>query len=361
MDQPKFQSFIDKQIGAGGIKNIVAHVQSADGQVNLAAAAGTADPVTGTAMTVDSPYFIASISKTYTAAMIMMLYEQGLLDLDTTVSAYLPGKLLDGIHVYKGHDYSHELKVYQLMSQTSGLPDYFEGKPNGGRSLYDDIKHGAPDRSYTTEELMAIARGVPPRFEPDARNGRKAHYSDTNYHLLGAVIEAVTGKSYAENLTQLICNPLGLQHTYAFDARLMESRQKPAMIYFKDRALDLPLFISSHVAEGGLVSTTAESIIFLRAFFDGRLFDKKHFDRMMRQWNGVFFPLQYAYGLMRFKLPRILSPFQPAPEYIGHSGSTGSFAFYSPDRQLYFAGTVNQSSKPGKPFQLMIQIANALR
>lgn len=361
MNETKLQSLLDKQISGGRIKNIVAHVQSADGQVNLAAAAGTANPATGSAMKVDTPYFIASISKTYTAAMIIRLYGQGLLDLDKEVSAYLPTALLDGIHVVKGHDYSRQIKVYQLVSQTSGLPDYFEGKPKGGRSLYDDIKQGAPDRHYTTEELIAITRSLTPKFEPDARNGQKAHYADTNYHLLGAIIEAVTGKSYAENLAQMICDPLGLQHTYAFDVSRAQSRQKPAMIYFKDRPLDLPLFISSHVAEGGIVSTAAENLAFLRAFFDGRLFDKKHFERMTRQWNGIFFPLQYGYGLMRFKLPRLLSPFQPSPEFIGHSGSTGSFAFYSPDRQLYLAGTVNQSSMPGKPFQLMIQIANALR
>lgn len=361
MSQTQFQALLEKQIDSGGIRNIVARIQSADGQVDLAAAAGVADRHSQTPMTPDTPYFIASISKLYTAAIIMRLYEQGSLDLDAPVSAYLPAALLDGLHVYKGQDYSQQLKVCQLVSQTSGLPDYFEDKPKGGRSLYEAIKQGAPDRACTTEEIMALVRSIPAKFEPDAAGGRRAHYSDTNYHLLGAIIEAVTGQSYADNLEQVIVRPLGLQQTYACGAGQSASRQKPAMIWFRDRPLDLPLFIASHVAEGGIVSTTAESVVVLRAFFDGRLFDRQHFARMTRQWNGIFFPIQYAYGMMRFKVSRILSPFQPAPELIGHSGSTGSFAFYSPQRQLYFAGTINQASAPGKPFRLMLQWANMLK
>lgn len=361
MNQAQFQSLLEQQIGKGYIKNIVARVQSRDGRVDLAGAAGVADAQRRAAMTPDTPYFVASISKMYTAAMIMRLHEQGLLDLDHTISSYLPAALVDGIHVHKGNDYSHRLKVYQLVGQTSGLPDYYEDKPQGGRSLYDDLKCGAPDRAYSTEELIAIVRAIPPRFEPDARNGTKSHYSDTNYHLLGAIIEAVTGKPYAENLQQMVCEPLGLQHTYAFDASQPPRDTPPATIYFQDRALELPLLFSSFAAEGGIVSTTTESLIFLRAFLDGRLFDKKHFERMTRQWNTVYFPLQYGYGMMRFKMSRILSPFQPAPELIGHSGSTGSFAFYSPERALCFAGTTNQAAARSKPFRLMLQIANRLK
>lgn len=361
MSQAQLQALLDKQTRGGSIKHVVAHIQSKDRRVDLFAAAGYADAGSQTAMTVDTPYFIASISKMYTAAMIMQLVEQGSLDLDKTVSSYLPAALLDGIHIYKGHNYSHQIKVYQLVGQTSGLPDYFEDKPKGGHSLYEDIKRGAPDRSYTTEELIAIVRGLSPKFAPGDRNETRAHYSDTNYHLLGAVIEAVTQQAYAENLARMIAIPLGLQHTYPFDVTQAQSRQTPATIYFKDRVLHLPLFLSSHAAEGGIVSTAAESLIFLQAFFDGRLFDKKHFERMTRQWNGVFFPIQYGYGMMRFKVPRIMSPFQPALELIGHSGSTGSFAYYSPERELYFVGTIDQSAMPGKPFRLMLQMANIVK
>lgn len=361
MSQTDFEFLIRNQVSKGGVRNIVAQVQSADGQIDFAAAAGHMDTAEQKPMTPETPYFIASISKTYTAAIVMHLYEAGKLNLDASISDFLPASLTNGLHTYQGRDYSQQIKVYQLMSQTSGLPDYFEGKPKGGRSLYDELKAGMPDHPYTTEELMTIVRGLPPRFAPGANDDKRAHYADTNYHVLGAIIEAVTGKSYAENLTEIICQPLGLKNTYAFDAAKAESRQQPAMMYFKDRPLYLPLFISSHAAEGGIISTTVENLIFLRAFFDGRFFDKAHFERMTGQWNSIFFPIQYAYGLMRFHVPRWLSPVRPTPELIGHSGSTGSFAFYMPSRSLYFAGTLNQAATPGKPFRLMLQIANKIR
>ena len=356
MNQTKFEAFIKKQVGQGHIQNIIAHVQSGDNQVNVSAAAGFASVAEQTPMTTDTPYFTASISKLYTAAMIMRLHEQGKLNLDSLISEYLPAALLDGIHVYNGRDYSQQIRVHQLMSQTSGLPDYFEDKPAGGRSLYDEIKDGAPDRAYTIEELMAIVRNLKPKFEPGAK--KRAHYSDTNFHLLGAIIEAVTEQSYAQNLMTMICEPLELENTYAFTAT---QTARVATIYFKDRPLNVPLFIASHLAEGGIVSTTAESLVFLRAFFAGHLFDKAHFERMTREWNNIFFPIQYAYGIMRFRIPRIMSPFQRPPELIGHSGSTGSFAFYMPQRDLYLAGTINQAASPGKPFRLMLQMASLIK
>ncbi len=361
MQQTQFATLIAAQVGKGAVKNIVAHVQSQDGTLDFASAAGLAHVASGVPMTVDTPYCIASVSKLYTVALIMRLYEQGLIDLDQPISAYLPAPLLEGIHVHHGRDYSQQLTVAQLVSQTSGLPDYFEDKPKGGQSLDEAFQAGAPDRGYSTPELMAITRSIPAKFAPAAHDGKKAHYADTNYHLLGAIIEAVTGQTYAAAVEQMICAPLGLRHTYALTAERVQSEPKFATIYAQDRALDLPLFLASHGAEGGIIATTRENLTFLRAFFDGKLFDAQHFTRMTRQWNSIFFPIQYAYGIMRFKMPRILSPFQPMPELIGHSGSTGSFAFYSPARALYMVGTLNQTNAPSKPFRLMLQIMSAIK
>lgn len=59
-------------------------------------------------------------------------------------------------------------------------------------------------------------------------------------------------------------------------------------------------------------------------------------------------------------MPRIMSPFQPIPDIIGHSGSTGSVAFYVPDMDIYITGTINQQAKPNVAFQTMIKIINIL-
>jgi D-alanyl-D-alanine carboxypeptidase len=89
----------------------------------------------------------------------------------------------------------------------------------------------------------------------------------------------------------------------------------------------------------------------------GELFASPTTLAAMQRWNPIFFPLQYGYGLMRFKLPRLLSPFGFSPELIGHSGSSGSFLYYCPELDLYMAGTINQMALPRVPFPLMLKVA----
>lgn len=360
MNQTELQAMLNRQVGSRDIYNVVVGIRSRDGQINAAAAAGTANPATSAKMQADTPYFIASVTKMYTAAVILKLHEQGLLDLDKPISDYLPASMIDGIHIYKGVDYSAQIKVYQLVNQTSGLADYFEDKPKGGHSLFDELKQGH-DRALDIQQVMDIVRNLPPKFEPGAQNGEKASYADTNYQLLGAIIESVTGRSIADNYRTMIFDPLRLKQTYAYDRSAAQSNRAPAVIYLEDRAVNLPEFFSTNTPDGGLVSTVSENLVFLRAFLEGKLFDPKFFDRMMGRWNAIFFPLQYGYGMMRFKLPWYFSPFKPMPELIGHSGSTGSFAYYCPARELYLTGTVNQIVGPNISFMLMIQIINALK
>lgn len=356
MDQAALQALADKQVG-GNIHNIVIGVQSADGRIDLGAAAGIADPATGAPMTVETPYFLASIAKMYTAAAILKLHESGRLSLDAPLGDYLPAETIQGIHVMGGRDYTPQIKVYHLVSHTSGLPDYFDDKPKGGRSLFDDLKDGQ-DRAMDLDQVLAIARSIPPKFAPGASG--KAHYADTNFQLLGAIIEAVTGQPIADAFQAMIFGPLGLAHTCAYD-HTNPRPDAPAAMYLGDTVAHLPLFMSTTAPDGGLVATVGESLAFLRAFFAGELFDQALLARMTARWNRIFFPMQYGYALMRFTLPRLFSPFKPLPALIGHSGSSGSFAFHCPARALYIAGTVNQVGAPAKPFRLMMRIINSIQ
>jgi len=122
----------------------------------------------------------------------------------------------------------------------------------------------------------------------------------------------------------------------------------------------IPKAMASFGPDGGIVSNTQESIVFLKAFLDGSLFSKDYLQEM-KQWRKIFYPLQYGYGIMRFKLPRIMLPFKPIPELIGHSGATASFLFYCEDKDLYLAGTLNQIKEQSKPFRLMLDVINTLQ
>lgn len=342
----RLQRLMDSEIRKPHSHSLLLAVQSGDGRVDFVGAAGAAAP--------ESPYLLASVTKMYTVTVLLQLLEAGQLDLDAPLTAYLPAALLDGIHVYKGVDYSHRLKIYQLIHQTSGLADYFTGRPHGARSLFAELKQGK-DRAYRLEDVLAIARAVPPQFAPNAHQGRVSHYADTNYQLLGAVIEAVSGRSLTENYHACICEPLGLTQTYLYDHAAPRT-PPPLQLYNKDRPVHIPLSISSERAAGGIVATAAESLRFLRAYFGGELFAQQHLARMFR-WNRMFFPIQYGYGLMRFQLPRVMTPLRSSPALIGHSGSSGSFAFLAPEQQLFMAGSFNQVDNPARPFAFMLKIA----
>jgi D-alanyl-D-alanine carboxypeptidase len=350
----KLQSLLASQVGKGSLHNIVAAVQSYDKSLDFVGAAGIADPGIGAAMTPQTPYFIASVTKMYTAAIIMQLHEEKRLDLEASLSKYLPDHLLDGIHVYKDIDYSRQLKVFHLVNQTSGLADFEADKPRRGKSILDELKAGH-DRYIDTAEALRITRTLSPHFAPGTPG--RAYYSNFNYRLLGEIIEVITDKPMAVNFKERICTPLGLKHTYLYDWTQLRPDESPAKLYLNNTPANVPQYLSSNVSDGGLVSTAAECILFLRAFFEGCLFEKALLERMMT-WNRMFFPLRYGYGLMYFQLPRYFW-ITPLPEFVGHSGSTGSFAFVCPARSLYLAGTLNVIT-PARPFFFMMSLVRAI-
>ena len=330
-----------------------------------AAAAGIAHAGEGDGMKVDTPIFVASITKMYVAAATMMLGERGLLSLDDQIALYLPAEMVTGLHRYKGRDYSDQLRVYHLVSQTSGLPDYFEAAPKGGRSLFDRLVTEG-DTSWDLEYVVDLAKTqLTPRFAPEppgqVNTGRKAHYADTNYQLLGAVIEAVTGKPLQGVLEELIIGPLSLSATHLHGEPQAPGQGAPATIYYGERPLYLDGAMRSFGPDGGLVSNVQDSLRFLRAVMEGDLFENPATLERMRNWKRIFFPMQYGLGLMRFKLPRILSPFSPTPELVGHSGVSSAFLFYNADARLYVAGTLNQLKNQGRPFQLMLKLMNLVK
>lgn len=333
------QQLIDKECRKSHTQSVLLGVQSGDGHLNFQGSAGEASP--------DSLYFIASITKMFTASVAMQLVDEGRLDLDTPIQQYLPHLPLDGIHIHEGVDYSKQLKVYQLIHQTSGLADYYED------GLVEDFKHNR-DRAYNINDVLTKVRDMQPSNAPDSG---KSYYSDTNYQLLGAIIESITQCPLAQVFQGRIFEPLQLNNTYVFDHTLQ--RCEPIPLYNKNQRLDVPLALSSMASDGGIVSNLSDSLRFLKGYFAGDLFDKTHFKRMYR-WNALFFPMQYGYGLMRFKLPCWMTLFRHTPELIGHSGSSGSFAFYAPEKDLYIVGTFNQIDKPARPFNFMLNVVSAI-
>lgn len=118
------QSLVDGQIGKGNVQNTVVAVQFYDRTTDFVGAAGVANPQTGAPMVADTPYFLASVTKMYTAAVVLKLHERGQLQMELPIVEYLPSELTHGIHIYAGTDFSGQIKVHQHVDQSSGLADY---------------------------------------------------------------------------------------------------------------------------------------------------------------------------------------------------------------------------------------------
>ncbi|MEL7155019.1 MAG: serine hydrolase domain-containing protein, partial [Actinomycetota bacterium] len=188
----------------------------------------------------------------------------------------------------------------------------------------------------------------------------RSAYSDTNYQLLTAIIEATTGTTYGDAVQQRIAAPLGLDRTYVAGHEPRPSGETPVTLYHKGDALDLPRALASEQGAGGIVSTLDDQLQFSAAYHQGRLFDPRHAAEM-RRWNRLFFPLEYGYGLMRYRLPRWMTGFRSMPELVGHSGATNSFAFHAPELGCHIVGALNQLDKPSQGFKLITKVAAAVR
>ncbi len=323
------KDIVTKMIDRKEIHSAVFSVESGDGSLALTAAAGD--------MKSDDRYFIASVTKLYVTAVVLMLKSENQLSLEDRIVDYFPKGMLKGLHVLDGVEYTDEITVRHLISNTSGIPDYFFGKTSSGKKAATELLEGK-DEAWPLERILETVRNIKPRFRPGKKG--KALYSDTNYELLGAIIEKITGKPIDNVFKEFIFDKLGLQNTYSFKD---ENDETPAQLYYKTNAVRLPKYLASVTVEGGIVSTAEEVMRFLKAFFAGEFFPVEEIDNLKR-WNMVFGPglFLFGIGLEKFYLPFFMKPFFPIGETLGFWGQTSAFAWYNVQNDIYLTGTANQ-------------------
>lgn len=301
-----------------------------------------------------SSFFIASTTKLFVTTIILQLIEQNKLSLEDKISNFLNPEILSGLHLFNQNKYSEKITIENLLAHTSGIPDYFQDKNKAGKSLEDKLKSGQ-DCKWTAEEAIERSKSIQAHFIPGTKG--KAHYSDTNYQLLGLIIESITGKSFAQNIQDSIGTPLDLQNTYLYvDPR----DSKPVSMYYKEKILSIPQAMISFGPDGGIVSTAQELLLFTEAFFTGKLFSINRI-KDLQKWNKIFFPFQSGIGIQLFKLPWYFDPFNKIPYLIGHSGLSGTIAFYAPKKNFFISGTVNQIASPDLSFRLMIKLSQVMK
>ncbi|WP_016697982.1 serine hydrolase domain-containing protein [Actinoalloteichus spitiensis] len=311
----------------------------------------------------DSPFFVASTTKRFLIALVLQAHERGELELSAPIADYLPAEAIAGLHVFRGTDRTSAITVRHLASHTSGLPDYFE-KRRTGPSLYDHLRAGR-DQAWTFEDVLRIVREQQhPHFAPQdlSASRQKARYSDTGFQLLIRILEAVTGRSFADLLAERITTPLRLTRTWLPGHPRLDTHTGPPLpLHSGQRRVEVPSLIES---SNDLISTTGDLLTFQRALLAGEVLDRPRSVELLTERRNRLrnIPiLRYGLGTMVYTVGRLMSAGRPPLTLVGHSGATGTWLFHCPQLDLHLAGTVDQVSGQALPFQLMARMLHIWR
>ncbi|MFK0291903.1 serine hydrolase domain-containing protein [Streptomyces sp. NPDC090442] len=265
-------------------------------------AAGVADLRTGARVPLGGQVRVGSNTKPFTATVVLQLVGEGKVALDAPVERYLPG-LVRG----KGND-GRRITVRQLLQHTSGLPDYVEFLGD-----FPAYRH----RYVQPRALLDLALAHKPLFDP----GTDWSYSNTNYVLAGLLVERVTGRPLAEQITRRVIDRIGLHHTYfpgVGDERLRAPHPEG---YFPARPGG-PLTDVTELdpgwawAAGQLVSTPGDLNRFFRALFGGELLAPAQLAQMrttVPAASGLWPGARYGLGV-------ISTPLNCGGRMWGHGG-----------------------------------------
>lgn len=260
--------------------------------VTTTAATGEAD-ADGRPMTVDTPLWIGSLTKTYVATMVLQLVEEGAVELDAPLSTYVPEARVGG-----------DVLVADLLAQRSGIGDF---PPPFDAILAD------PSRTWTADDLFALVDGSEDGGDPGAHN-----YSNINYALLGRLIEAVDGQDVQASFEARIAGPLGLDATaFAFGENPRPEGLAAGWLsdfgYRGDPGAEIEAMASHAYTMGGLTSTAPEVTRFFAALFGGELIPEASLARMLDTGEAG-----YGFGVMTDGYA--LGDLGSDTTYYGHGG-----------------------------------------
>ncbi|GAB3377101.1 serine hydrolase [Massilia agri] len=316
------------QAGAPGATVIVVK----DGKTILRRAYGMADAGKGIAMRPDMVLRLASITKQFTAAAILLLSEEGRLSLDDDITRHLPDYPARG----------RRITIEHLLTHTSGIASFTSKPAAEGRSRQD----------MSVAQLIDSFKDDPLDFEP----GSEFRYNNSGYVLLGAIIEKVSGTGYADFLAQRIFVPLGMKDT-AYEGHARRRAPVAAGHSRTEKGYDYaaPLSMSQPYAAGALVSTVDDLARWDAAISSGSLLKSASWRRAFTSWrlnDGK--PTGYGYGWEVGKVQ--------GEAMVGHGGAINGFTGFAlriPERKVYVAVLSNSDSGPANP-QLVARKAAAV-
>lgn len=239
------------------------------GRITLERSFGLANRSFRVRNTTSTRFRIASITKTFTAVLVLQLAEEGRIDLQQPINRYLPD--------YRGPG-ADRITIHQLLNHTSGLENFDQVK-----SAEEALQHGIPQYQLpqSADQLLTRAAGSTLAHDP----GTTFDYNNGDYLILGRIIEVQRGQSFADVLRARVLQPLGMRNS----GILMQSDvvDSLAVTYFvrpgsTSLSNDLPVYPENWGAAGAMYSTPRDLATFADALFGGRLIKPSSLELMLR-------------------------------------------------------------------------------
>ena len=293
---------------------------------------------------------IASISKMFTAVLILRLCDRNLIDLDDFAEKHLSPETLQvsKMHLYNGQNQFSQITIRHLLQHKSGLPDYITSEQFLERIFTN------PERQWSGREILSWIEEVGLGEGATSLPGAEMSYSDTNYVLLGCIIESILGISLADALTAEIFIPLQMQDSYL--EFYQNKRGNNPVFYPNYGEISLAQVNTSFDwGGGGIVSTHKDLHLFIRGLFEGALLTKESLEEMISvesedEPRFLFGANSSGYGLGIRRLE------VNGRVFYGHSGSWGCLLEYEPISQLSISMTINQGLAPNSLSRLFIEV-----
>lgn len=283
------------------------------GEIIYKKAFGTANLELNIPMQADMIFRIGSITKQFTAIAILQLVVQGKISLNDSIQKYVPD------YPYKGYT----ITIENLLTQTSGIKDYMA------------ISNPADDRTnYTPKQGVDYFKNKSLEFKP----GSQFKYSNSNYYLLGYILEIITGKSYADYLQQNIFNKAGLRNIYYIDTTKNIPNVSQGYSRFDGNLERATLQnVTTIYAAGGIMSNADDLFKWHQALYNNKLVNRELLNKAFTPYqfaDGTY--SEYGYGWFVKNLD--------GGKTIEHSGSTDGFQsdeIYLPDEDVFVVTLFN--------------------
>jgi CubicO group peptidase (beta-lactamase class C family) len=279
--QPVLEEFIAAYAEAHDFNGSI--LIQAGQQVRYAESFGFANLPFRVPNTRETRYKIASVTKAFTAVLILQLQEQGRVHLDRTIGAYLPD--------YAGPA-RDRVTIHQLLNHTSGIQNYEQIT-----SFDEAVANGMPNYQlpHTTDQLLARFSSGSLVHEP----GTVFDYNNADYVILGKILEQIYEQPYEQVLQERILGPLGLTGTGVVRQSEIVDGMADTYFYREDLgrlANDLPVYLENWYAAGAMYSTPRDILAFANALFGERLLRKETLARMITPGLD-----DYGYGVWSYE------------------------------------------------------------